>query len=77
MPTQIPYTHKKSKRARHIRLTVHYDGQVVVTSPFGAPQSLIEKFINTKSQWIEGKIKLFKKMKARELWRNTQTHTRP
>lgn len=63
MEPQIPYTHKKSKRARHIRLAVHYDGRVVVTTPFGVPPSLIEKFITAKSQWVADKLKLFKTFK--------------
>ncbi len=60
MDKEFTYTHRKSKRARRLRLTVSCDGGVVLTSPFGIRASLIEKFISDKKQWIFDKIKFFK-----------------
>lgn len=59
MDEGIQYAHKQSKRAKRIRLAVYCDGRVVVTSPFGIRQSIIEKFIADKKQWILKKIRFF------------------
>jgi len=56
----ISYSVRKSKRARRLRLAVYCDGTVVVTSPFGIQESIIEKFISDKKRWIFDKIKFFK-----------------
>jgi len=62
MENKIPYTLKKSRRARRMRLAVYCDGSVVVTSPHWVRQSIIEKFIADKSQWVLDKIQAFKKL---------------
>ena len=60
MAKKSAYTLKKSKRAKRLRLAVYCDGNVVVTAPFGVKQSLIEKFITDKKQWIVDKINFFR-----------------
>jgi len=60
MEKNISYTHKKSKRAKRVRLAVYCDGSVVVTSPYGLGQSIIEKFVADKTQWVLDKIQFFK-----------------
>lgn len=60
MEKKISYTHKKSKIAKRMRLAVYCDGSVVVTSPFGIQQSIVEKFISDKKQWVWSKIQFFK-----------------
>lgn len=64
MEKKIPYTLKKSRRARRVRLAVYCDGSVVVTSPVGVQQSIIEKFILDKTQWVLDKIRFFKSRNA-------------
>ena len=61
MQENISYTLKKSKRSKRVRLAVYCDGSVVVTSPFGVAQSIIEKFIADKKQWVWDKIQLFQR----------------
>ncbi len=56
----ISYQLKRSKRAKRMRLAVYCDGAIVVTSPFGIEQSIIEKFISDKKQWVLEKIRFFK-----------------
>ncbi|MFH1509206.1 MAG: SprT family zinc-dependent metalloprotease [bacterium] len=60
MKNKISYTHKKSKRAKHIRLTVNCDGSVVVTSPFWVRQRIIDNFIAEKRSWLIKRINKFK-----------------
>jgi predicted metal-dependent hydrolase len=60
----IDYTLKVSKRAKRMRLAVYCDGSCVVTIPRALPQTLIEKFLIRKSQWIVDKIEYFKYSKA-------------
>ena len=43
-----------------MRLTVYCDGRVVLTSPFGIEQSLVEKFLANKKWWIWDKLQFFK-----------------
>lgn len=60
MEKKIPYKLKRSQRAKRMRLAVYCDGSVVVTSPLGIQQSIIEKFISDKKQWVRNKIQFFK-----------------
>lgn len=60
MEKKILYKLKRSKRAKRMRLAVYCDGSIVITSPFGIQQSLIEKFLTEKKQWIIDKLKIFK-----------------
>ena len=50
MDKAILYKIKKSKRARQIRIAVHSDGKVIVTSPFGIKESIVNSFILKKKQ---------------------------
>ena len=59
MSNGIQYKLKLSKRARHMRLEVRRDGQLVVTVPFGLDFKFIENFVNEKSSWIAGRLKYF------------------
>lgn len=67
MEKKILYTHKRSKRAKRMRLAVYCDGSVVVTSPFGIQQSIVEKFISDKKQWLWNKILFFKSVDSKAI----------
>ena len=60
MENKISYKLKRSKRAKRMRLAVFCDSSVVVTSPLGVEQLIIEKFIEQKSRWILDKLEYFK-----------------
>lgn len=64
----IPYTIRKSIRARRIRLTIHYDGRVVLTLPPRGTLSGADRFIREKRDW------LFKNFSEHE--RKTPNHPR-
>ncbi len=64
MPPPVPYTIKRSKRARHMRLSAYADGRVVVTAPLHLALSHIEQFIASKSEWLASKIAYFKQFKG-------------
>jgi hypothetical protein len=68
----ILYTLRESRRARHMRLSVHHDGTVIVTSPFGVHQSVAEQFIRQKSEWISQQIARFKKLNIHPLPRSSR-----
>lgn len=61
------YIIKKSKRAKRMRLAVYCDGSVVVTTPFGINQTIIEKFIADKKQWLTDKINFFKSIDSKAI----------
>lgn len=67
MEKKISYKLKRSKRAKRMRLAVYCDGAVVVTSPFGVQQPLIEKFLTDKKQWVRDKIQFFKSVDSKAI----------
>ena len=50
-----------------MRLAVYLDGSVVITSPLGVGQSIIEKFIADKKQWVLDKIRFFKSVDSKAI----------
>jgi predicted metal-dependent hydrolase len=58
----IEYFLKVSTRARRMRLAINRDGGVTVTIPRYASQSVAEKFIIDKSEWILDKVTYFKSL---------------
>lgn len=67
MEKKISYKLKRSKRAKRMRLAVYCDGSVVITCPFGVQQSLIEKFLTDKKQWVWDKIQFFKNVDSKAI----------
>lgn len=61
----ISYTLRKSRRARRLRLAVYCDGTIVVTMPHDLRETMIEKFIKEKSDWLLSKISFFKQFQGR------------
>ena len=72
----IDYTLRKSARARRMRLAVYCDGSVVVTTPFGFEESVAERFIREKAQWLLSKISFFKQFEGRVAVKHTKTEYR-
>lgn len=56
----VHYSVRRSKRAKRLRLAVYCDGNFVVTLPRGVNETLAEKYIIKKSQWIITKLDFFK-----------------
>ena len=56
---KIAYTVRRSKRAKRICLSVHYDGQVVVTSPLSTRKSSIERFVEREREWLSRALASF------------------
>jgi predicted metal-dependent hydrolase len=61
---KVEYTLRVSERARRMRLAIYCDGAFVVTVPRAMNQSLVEKFIIQKSQWIVDKMNYFKSVSS-------------
>jgi hypothetical protein len=64
----IDYTLKVSKRAKRMRVAIYCDGSCVVTAPKTIHQTIIEKFLIAKSQWVLDKIEYFSKFKG-DAWK--------
>lgn len=58
----IPYTVRRSTRARHVRISVNCDGAVLVTHPIRLPFVRIEEIVSKKLGWIMSKIEFFQKL---------------
>ena len=68
MPEEsIQYTVRKSKRAKRLRLAVYCDGSVVVTTPVGVQQFIIQDFILEKRQWIYEKLRFFRSVDTKAI----------
>lgn len=56
---------KESARARHLRITVHGDGRIVITTPSRYPRHKLEAFIRERSSWIAETKAKFARVRAR------------
>lgn len=66
------YTLKKSKKARNVRLSVSYDGAVVVTLPFYVREIVAERFVKEKSKWLLKKIAFFKQFEGQQIIKDSK-----
>ena len=62
---RIPYTVRRSHRARRVSLTMQYDGSIVVSAPEKTGLSEIERFIMEKSAWVLKNFLYFKTFKGK------------
>lgn len=60
---EIEYQLRRSWRAQRMRMAVYCGGELVVTVPRSFSESLAEKFIREKAEWVVGKIEYFRKFK--------------
>src|SRR5574337_2179966 len=47
-----PFTLRRSRRARAVRLTLRSDGELVVTLPMRAPTVWADRFVDERAAWI-------------------------
>ncbi len=66
---EILYTIRKSKRARRMRLAVYCNGAIVLTTPFDLKESIAEKFVREKFQWLLSKLSSFKQFEDKAIVR--------
>jgi hypothetical protein len=55
-----------------MRLAVYADGSVVVTAPIGMRESLADRFVEEKQDWILKKIALFEKFAGHALTKSSK-----
>lgn len=60
---EVSYLLKKSNRAKRMRIAVYHDGKIIVTIPDKALKINIEKYIQSKSKWIESKINFYNRFR--------------
>lgn len=56
----ISYTFKHHPRARHVRIAVKHDGEVIVTVPRFISKIVANEFVNSHLDWIRSKQEKFK-----------------
>lgn len=69
---KVQYTLKVSNRAKRMRLAVYCDGDFVVTAPRHVSNSIVEKFIISRSGWILDKMNFFKSLEGSSLFKDTK-----
>ena len=53
----MEYTIKKNRHSKGLRIIVRADGKVVVTMPYRLPKWMAQKFVKSKKEWIEERLK--------------------
>ncbi|MFA6512205.1 MAG: M48 family metallopeptidase [Patescibacteria group bacterium] len=71
-----PYTIRKSRRARHMRLAVHSDGAVIVTLPWYVPSRMAERFVHAHHAWLSSKLATCKKQQQPPMPKHTSSEIR-
>lgn len=66
---KVIYTLRKSKRARRMRLAVYCDGSVVVTTPHNLQETVADRFIREKTEWLFSKLAFFKQFEGKHMAR--------
>ncbi|HCW31985.1 MAG: zinc-dependent protease [Candidatus Peregrinibacteria bacterium GW2011_GWE2_39_6] len=61
---KIPYSIRKSTRAKRLRIAVYYNSDVVVTLPHHKTVSDVEAYLRQKSKWISAKLDYFREAKG-------------
>ncbi len=62
---ELFYVLRRYKRSRCIRLIIHNDGSITVTAPRTVKESVINKFVEEKSDWIILKIDSFSRIEPK------------
>lgn len=67
----VKYALATSRRARLLRITVHPDGSLVATRPWGMGEGSVQAFFVKRADWILGKLEYMKRfgseiLRARE-----------
>lgn len=52
------YIFKQSNKAKHLRISIHPGGEVIVTIPKNISDKVVEKFLQEKKPWIEQKVRM-------------------
>lgn len=54
------YTHKVNTRSKRMRLVIHHDGRVIITTGKRVSDEAVQSFLKEKSSWIKDKVTYFK-----------------
>ncbi len=71
---KIVYKIKKSTRAKHVRISISRDGEVVITAPVRVSQQMIFDLVQSKKEWIASKVLTTKKERDPNLVATSQLH---
>lgn len=61
---KIPYSIRKSTRAKRLRIAVYLNCDVVVTLPYHKNISDVEAYLKQKSKWISAKLDYFREARG-------------
>lgn len=56
---KIPYTLKKYKRSKSLKLMIRANGEVLVTAPTRVSKRYVDNFVIEKSEWIQERLDAF------------------
>lgn len=63
---ELSYILRKNRRSRCLRLIIHSDRSITVTAPARVSESVIERFVEEKSDWIISRVNSFEPVKPRK-----------
>jgi len=68
---KIPYSVKKRRGSRNLRLTINSQGGLTATNPWYLSERAIEKFIQSKAAWIIEKLNYWQNYASKNVWRSS------
>jgi predicted metal-dependent hydrolase len=63
--TAFEYELNESARAKHLSISVHPDGRVVVTKPVRVSQAKVEVFAQSRAAWVQSALEAFARKRVR------------
>ncbi len=70
----MEYKIKESKRAKHLRLNIYFDGSITLTKPLGVSDRAVFEFIKEKKDWIEKTLLGFNRSGNKDLLNTDRSH---
>ena len=76
IPPSISYQIRESVKAKYLRISVSYDGRVVVTKPKSISLAALESLVKQKMHWIIKKLTFFTQLPRIPIRRSTRAEYR-
>lgn len=66
--TEIDYNHRRTRRARAIRLAISFGGKITLSTPVNFSDSKIKDFFSQHADWILDKVAHFKEKEQKSIF---------
>ena len=60
MSPELQYILRRNARSRSVRISIHGRNEIIVSAPHQVSEATIQRFVESRTSWIEGKLKELK-----------------